>query len=172
MFVDGRFQKDAASTASPSWPYGRWPSDPGTVPVPVPGDPTGGARRRERGTGRLLRDGDDHYTGPVAPNWATSVPSHVGGTTYRPAAAHPVTYRPSAAHPVATNWAAPVGTRAVWPTGIPQSYGRDVNIINIVREHGPRLIAQILKELAGLEEKQHRLNEERSTLERLVDAVK
>ena len=163
MFVDGRLP-EPQPPRSQSWPYCRWPSDPGTVPVPVPvpGDPTGGARRRERGTGRLLGDGDDHYTGPVATNWATSVPSHVGGTTYRPAAAHPV----------ATNWAAPVGTRAVWPTGIPQSYGRDVNIINIVREHGPRLIAHILKELAGLEEKQHRLNEERSTLERLVDAVK
>jgi hypothetical protein len=158
MFVDGRLQKDAAAKASTPWPYGRWPSDPGTVPGPGPGAGIDIS-------GRLLGDEEDHYTGPVATNWATPVPphpSHVGGTTYRP----PVT------DTVATNWAAPVGTRAVWPTGIPQSYGRDVNIINIVREHGPRLIAQILKELAGLDEKQQRLQEERSTLERLVDAVK
>lgn len=51
------------------------------------------------------------------------------------------------------------------------SFGRDVNIINIVEEHGPKRIQQIEQEIVKLEEKRTKLLREQEVLTRLVTAV-
>lgn len=53
----------------------------------------------------------------------------------------------------------------------PMSYGKDVNIVAIVREHAPKRIEAIQREVTKLDEQRARLLEEQAQLTRLVDAL-
>jgi hypothetical protein len=52
-----------------------------------------------------------------------------------------------------------------------QSFGAEVNLVGIVREHAPKRIAEINKHLAAYEKKMQVLGNERKQLIALVDAL-
>jgi len=63
-----------------------------------------------------------------------------------------------------------------WPSARkdqnPASYGHDFNLIKAVEDYGPQRIAQINKRLDEITKESERLSTERSTLERLIAALK
>ena len=52
-----------------------------------------------------------------------------------------------------------------------QSFGAEVNLVGIVREHAPKRIAEISKHMAACEKKMQVLGDERKQLIALVDAL-
>lgn len=65
----------------------------------------------------------------------------------------------------------PVVTMENIPLPPPLPGSQDVNLILMVKEHGPKRIDVIDKELQEMETRTARLVAERSTLERLIKAV-
>jgi hypothetical protein len=59
------------------------------------------------------------------------------------------------------------------PTAVlPQSFGRDFNLIRAVEEYGPQRVASIRQELAQMVKRQATLTEEMQTLEKLIAVTK
>jgi len=55
---------------------------------------------------------------------------------------------------------------------LPQSFGRDFNLIRAVEEYGPQRVASIRQELAQMVKRQAVLTEEMQTLEKLIAVTK
>jgi hypothetical protein len=53
-----------------------------------------------------------------------------------------------------------------------QSFGADVNLGNIIREHAPKRLASIAKEIKTFEQKMHTLNIEADELKAMLDSLK
>jgi hypothetical protein len=79
----------------------------------------------------------------------------------------PITFPIPSTHMHTDEYATPTPTAV-----LPQSFGRDFNLIRAVEEYGPQRVASIRQELAQMVKRQAVLTEEMQTLEKLIAVTK
>jgi acyl carrier protein phosphodiesterase len=79
----------------------------------------------------------------------------------------PITFPITSSHMHTDEYATPTPTAV-----LPQSFGRDFNLIRAVEEYGPQRVASIRQELAQMVKRQAVLTEEMQTLEKLIAVTK